>query len=85
MRVHQGVIVMLRRIAMGDPLRDPGQIRIAQQDQHQAYGQLHRQAERGGITTLKRIIAAPTTKIVMVWPMPHSTPMIQPAGCFAAG
>ena len=30
---------------------------------------------RGGMTTLNRMMAAPTQKIVMVWPMPHRSPM----------
>jgi len=30
---------------------------------------------RGGIARLKRMIAAPTTKMVSVWPTPHKAPI----------
>ena len=31
---------------------------------------------RGGMTRVKRMIPAPTARMVMVWPMPQSAPMM---------
>ena len=33
---------------------------------------------RGGMVSLKRMMAAPTMKMVMVWPKPHIMPMTAP-------
>ena len=61
---------------MGDPLRDPGQIQYAEQDQHQAHGQLHGEAEPRRNHNVEENDRRTDTKIVIVWPMPHRTPMM---------
>ena len=41
MRVHDTAIQVARSVAMRDALRNAGQVQDAEQDQHQADGQLH--------------------------------------------
>ena len=41
MRVHNSVVIVVWSIAMGNSLRNTGQIEDAEQDEHQADGQLH--------------------------------------------
>jgi glycine C-acetyltransferase len=45
MRVHHAALLVVRRIAVGDALRHPGQVQNAEQNQHQPDGQLHREAD----------------------------------------
>jgi len=94
MRVHHAVVTslrmilfrvtVLRRIAMREPLRHPGQVQNAQQDQHQPTAISMMRPMRVD-DDVERIMAAPTQKMVMVWPTPTARRSLPPAEYFAVG
>ena len=58
------------------PAHDAGKIQNSEEDEHQADGELHGEADASGNDdAAKRMMAEPTARIVSVWPSPQETPM----------
>ena len=76
--VQEIPVAVHRCESIGDPLSNAGEIEYAQDNQHQAHGQFHGEANASWNCQIKQNNAAPTNQRVLVWPMPQSIP-IKPA------